>query len=130
VLVGIVVVIVVVAGILAYYQYGAAPQVKTETVSIDIKEVMENGVERHVFDPATITVHKGSHVVLIVTNVDELPHGIEIPQLGLDTGSLKENQSAKLEFDAQSTGTFTMECSVPGCAPDHAEMLGQLIVVA
>ena len=130
VLASIAVIIVVVAGILAYYQFGATPQVKTETISIDIKAIMENGVEKHVFDPATITVHKGSHVVLIVTNVDELPHGIEITQLGLDTGSLRENQSAKLEFDAQSTGTFTMECSVPGCAPDHAEMLGQLVVVA
>lgn len=129
-LVGIVVIIVIVAGIFAYYQFGTAPQVKTETVRIDIKEVMVNGVERHVFDPATTTVHKGSHVVLIITNVDKLPHGIEIPQLGLDTGSLRENQQAKLEFDAQNTGTFTLECSVPGCAPDHAEMLGQLVVVA
>ena len=129
-LVGIVVIVVVVAGIFAYYQFGAPAQVKTETVRIDITMKLENGVERHFFDPATITVHKGSHVVLIVTNVDELPHGIEITQLGLDTGSLRENQSAKLEFDAQSTGTFTMECSVPGCAPDHAEMLGQLVVVA
>jgi len=128
ILVGVLLVVVV-AGVFAYYQFGTVAQVKTETVRIDIKAVMQNGVERHVFDPATITVHKGDHVVLIVTNTDELPHGIVIPQLNLDTGHLTRDQSAKIEFDATATGTFTMRCSVPGCAPDHAQMLGQLVVV-
>ena len=128
ILVGVLLVVVVVAGVFAYYQFGATAQVKTETVSIDIKAVMENGVERHIFDPATITVHKGDHVVLIVTNTDELPHGIAIPQLNLGTGRLRGDQSAKLEFDANTTGTFNIVCSVPGCAPDHAQMIGQLIV--
>jgi len=124
----VVLVLIVVAGLFAYYQYAAAPQVRTETVTIDIKSVTENGVDHHVFDPATVTVHKGDRVVLVVTNTDELPHGIAIPQLNLDTGLLRNGQTAKLEFDATATGTFTYECSVPGCAPDHAQMLGQLVV--
>lgn len=125
-------VLIVVAGLVAYYQSfqpAAAPQAKTETVTIDIKAVTENGVDHHVFDPATVTVHKGDHIVLMVTNTDELPHGIVIPDLDLNTGALNNGQTAKLEFDATSTGTFTMRCSVPGCAPDHAQMLGQLVVV-
>jgi len=127
-LVGVVLVLVVIAGVFGYYQLSAAPGAKTETISIDIRAVMQNGVERHVFDPATVTVRKGDHIILIVTNVDELPHGIVIPQLNLDTGPLRENQQAKLEFDANSAGTYSILCSVPRCAPDHAQMLGQVIV--
>ena len=125
-------VLIVAAGLIAYYQpyqSAAAPQVKTETVTVDIKSVTENGVDHHIFDPGTVTVHKGDHIVLTVTNTDELAHGIAIPDLNLDTGSLRDGQTAKLEFDATTTGTFTMRCSVPGCAPDHAQMLGQLVVV-
>jgi len=128
VLVGVILIVIVAAGILAYYQFASTPQVKTETIKIDIKAVMQNGVERHIFDPATVTVHKGDHIVLIITNTDELLHGIVIPKLSLDTGALKENQQAKLEFDATAIGTYTMLCSVPGCAPDHAQMIGQIVV--
>lgn len=127
ILFGLIMIVIVLAGVFAYYQL-TTPQSKTETARVDIKSVEQNGVERHVFDPATITVHKGDHIVLVVTNVDELPHGIVIPQLNLDTGALREDQSAKLEFDATTTGTFTMLCSVPGCAPDHARMIGQIVV--
>jgi len=127
-----VLVLIVVAGIIAYYQSypsAAAPQVKTETVTVDIKSVTKDGVDHHIFDPGTVTVHKGDHIVLMVTNTDELPHGIAIPDLNLDTGALRDSQTARLEFDAIAAGTFTMRCSVPGCAPDHAQMLGQLVVV-
>jgi plastocyanin len=132
ILVGVVLVLIVVAGVFAYYQSAAAPQVKTETVRIDIKAVTLNGVERHIFDPATITVHKGDHIVLIVANTDDLPHGILIHynQLDLSTGTLKGGESAKLEFDANTTGAFNFLCAVPSCAPDHDQMVGQLIVAA
>ena len=128
ILVGIVLVLVVVAGVFGYYQLNAAPQMKTETINVEIKSVMQNGEERHIFDPATVFVHKGDHIILIVTNTDELPHGIVIPQLNLNTGRLTKDQQAKLEFDANTAGTYSMLCSVPRCAPDHAQMLGQLIV--
>lgn len=128
ILVGVILILIVIAGVFGYYQFGTAPKATTETIRVEIKAVMQDGVERHVFDPATVTVHKGEHIILIVTNTDELPHGIVIPQLNLDTGPLREDQQAKLEFDANTTGTYSILCSVPGCAPDHARMLGQLIV--
>ncbi len=128
ILAGIVLVVVVVAGVLAYYAIASTPQVNTETARIAIKEVDQNGAERHIFDPGTITVHKGDHIILIVTNTDEHVHGIVIPQLNLNTGSLKEGQEVRLEFAADMVGTFTFYCSVPGCAPDHAQMIGQLVV--
>jgi heme/copper-type cytochrome/quinol oxidase subunit 2 len=136
ILIGAILVAIVVAGVFAYYQFGTSqfatpPQKQTVTVKIDIKAIHEDSGHRHVFDPATVTVQKGDHVVLIVTNTDEdAPHGIVIPELDLNTGSLATNQQATLEFDADTAGTFTMYCSVPGCAPDHAQMIGQLVVVA
>jgi heme/copper-type cytochrome/quinol oxidase subunit 2 len=130
ILVGVIILVLIVAGVYAYYyQPGAQTQGKTETLSVDIKTVTQNGVEHHVFDPATITVHKGDHIVLTVTNKDDShTHGIIIPDLDLNTGALGPGQTAKLEFNADTAGTFTMRCSVPGCADDHAQMIGQLIV--
>ena len=129
ILIGVVLILVIVAGVFGYYQFATASQANTETVKVDIKAVTENGVEHHLFDPATVTVHKGNHVVLVVTNTDEVEHGIVIPQLNLNTGALEGGEKVKLEFDATSTGTFTMLCSVPDCAADHAQMVGQLVVV-
>ena len=132
ILVGIVLIVVVVGGVFAYYQFAATPQKQVETVEIDIKAVTEGGVVRHIFDPSTITVHRGNHIVLIVTNnaEDGTTHGIVIAELNLNTGSQRSGQQAKLEFDANTAGTFSILCSVPGCAPDHAQMIGQLIVAA
>jgi len=131
ILFGVILLVVVLAGVFAFYQFGTTAQRKTETVKIDIKMLMQNGGERHVFDPATITVHKGDHIVLIVTNTDDDSiHGVIIPELNLNTGPLTGDQSARIEFDANATGTYTILCPVPGCAPDHAQMIGQLVVVA
>lgn len=138
IIVGIILAMVAVAGIVGYYQLSTAPQVNnqpsiapqasTETITVEIRTVMQNGVERHVFDPATVTVHKGDHIILIVTNTDEHTHGLAIPQLNLDTGPLREDQQVKLGFDATTPGTYTIVCSVPGCAPDHSQMIAQLVV--
>jgi heme/copper-type cytochrome/quinol oxidase subunit 2 len=129
ILVGLIILALIVAGVYAYSQSPPHPQAQTETLNIDIKTVAQNGVDHHIFDPGTITVHRGDHVVLTVTNKDtDHTHGITIPDLALNTGPLAPGQSAKLEFNADTMGTFTMRCSVPGCADDHAQMIGQLIV--
>jgi heme/copper-type cytochrome/quinol oxidase subunit 2 len=129
ILIGLIVLVVIVAGVYAYYQSAPQPQAQTETLTIDIKTVTQNGAEHHIFDPGTITVHRGDHIVLTVTNTDpQDTHGITIPDLALNTGALAPGQSAKLEFNADTAGTFTMRCSVPGCADDHAQMIGQLVV--
>jgi len=129
ILIGGILVAIVVAGFFAYYQFSAAPQSRLVTVKIEIRMQMLNGEERHVFDPTTITVRKGDHVVLIVTNSDDdATHGVIIPELNLNTGPLSGGESATLEFDATTTGAFTILCSVPGCAPDHSLMIAQLLV--
>ena len=129
ILIGLIVLVLIVAGVYGYYLSTPHPQAQTETLNIDIKTVTENGVVHHVFDPGTITVHRGDYIVMTVTNTDPQDvHGITIPDLILNTGPLAPGQSTKLEFNADTAGTFTMLCSVPGCADDHAQMTGQLIV--
>ena len=129
ILIGLIVLVVIAAGVYAYYQSAPQPQAQTETLNIDIKTATQNGTQHHIFDPGTITVHRGDHIVLTVTNTDpQDTHGITIPDLDLNTGALAPGQSAKLEFNADTAGTFTMRCSVPGCADDHAQMIGQLVV--
>ena len=128
-LIGVLLVVVVVAGFFAYYQFGATPEKKTVALKIEIKMIMQNEEERHVFDPVTISAKRGDHVILMVTNLDEdAIHGIAIPELNLNTGPLGGNQQTKIEFDADTIGTFTILCPVPGCAPDHAQMIAQLVV--
>jgi len=129
ILIGLIILVLIVAGVYAYYQSTPQPQGQTETLNIEIKAVTQNGTVHHIFDPGKITVHRGDHVVLTVTNTDpQDTHGITIPDLVLDTGALAPGQGAKLEFNADTTGTFTMRCSVPGCADDHTQMIGQLVV--
>jgi heme/copper-type cytochrome/quinol oxidase subunit 2 len=131
ILIGLIILVLIVAGVYAYHESTPQPQAQTETLTIDIKAVTQNGVEHHIFDPGTITVHRGDHIVLTVTNTDpQDTHGITIPDLALNTGALAPGQSAKLEFNADTAGTFAMRCSVPGCADDHAQMIGQLVVTA
>jgi heme/copper-type cytochrome/quinol oxidase subunit 2 len=129
ILIGLIILVLIVAGLYGYYQSTPHAQAQTETLSIDIKAVTENWVVHHVFDPRTITVQRGDYIILTVTNTDpQDTHGITIPDLMLNTGALAPGQSAKLEFNADSAGTFTMLCSVPSCADDHAQMVGQLVV--
>ena len=129
ILIGSIILVLIVAGVYGYYQSTPHPQAQTETLNIDIKTITENGVAHHVFDPGTITVHRGDYIVMTVTNMDPQDvHGITIPDLILNTGPLAPGQSTKLEFNADTAGTFTMLCSVPGCADDHSQMIGQLIV--
>lgn len=129
ILIGLIILVLIVTGVYGYYQSTPHLQAQTESLNIDIKTVTENEVAHHIFDPGTITVHRGDYIVMTVTNMDPQDvHGITIPDLILNTGPLAPGQSAKLEFNADTAGTFTMLCSVPGCADDHAQMIGQLIV--
>jgi heme/copper-type cytochrome/quinol oxidase subunit 2 len=129
IMIGLIIFVLIVAGAYGYYQSTPHSQAQTETLNINIKTVTENGVAHHVFDPGTITVQRGDYIVMTVTNTDPQDvHGITIPDLILNIGPLAPGQSTKLEFNADTAGTFTMLCSVPSCADDHAQMIGQLIV--
>lgn len=68
---------------------------------------------------SNITVKKGSHVKIIVNNLD-VPHGLAIPALnvsGMDS----------LEFDATTPGIYQFKCPTM-CGSGHRSMTGTLII--
>lgn len=75
--------------------------------------------------PATITVNRGDHVVLHITNLD-VAHGIAIPEFNVSK-QIAAGESVTVEFDATKAGNFTFHCNVY-CGPEHKQMKGTLIV--
>lgn len=82
-------------------------------------------VKQFAFVPSSITVNKGDHVKLVITNVD-VDHGIGIPAFNVDQ-DLPPGQTTTVEFDADTAGTFPFFCSV-FCGSGHRDMRGQIVV--
>jgi len=77
------------------------------------------------WDPATIRVRRGDHVVLKLTSLDVL-HGIYIDAYGINK-IIFPGEVTTVEFDAERVGKFKFRCSYT-CGNLHPFMLGQLIV--
>ena len=92
--------------------------------------------EFHRWEPGTLVVHKGDHVVLTVQNPRKNIHSFFLPGYNLDSGPLTARTGeATLEFTADQAGVFQWICNIPPdlaegeCDPDHATMVGYLIVL-
>ena len=77
------------------------------------------------FDPDTITVKKGDHVVLHIKSLD-VTHGFALPDFGVNV-PLTPGTEQTVEFDATKAGEFTFFCSIV-CGSGHADMKGKLFV--
>ncbi|MGE5674145.1 MAG: cupredoxin domain-containing protein [Mycobacterium leprae] len=67
------------------------------------------------FNPATITVDKGSTVQLTLVNKDTAQaHDFTVPDFNVMSPNVGPGQSATIKFTANKAGTFTFFCSVPG----------------
>lgn len=73
-------------------------------------------IENFVFNPATITVQKGTTVTW--TQMDSAPH--TITGNGFDSGTLNKGQTFSWTFN--EAGTFSYKCSF------HPAMSGEVIV--
>lgn len=65
------------------------------------------------FVPNKITVNKGDHVTLYVTNAGGI-HDLVIDELGVKTPIIKTANTATFTFTASKTGSFIYYCDVPG----------------
>lgn len=74
------------------------------------------GIRNFAFDPATLTVKKGTTVTW--TNQDSVPH--QIKSGSFNSAALGNGQSFSFTFD--ETGTFDYSCAI------HPSMLGRIIV--
>lgn len=94
-----------------------APQPSTKTFSITARQWE--------FEPNTVTVNKGDKVVLNVTSED-VSHGFFLDDFGVNE-TLKPGVTTKVEFTADTAGTFSFACSV-FCGSGHGGMSGTLTV--
>ncbi|MBV9349612.1 MAG: cupredoxin domain-containing protein [Patescibacteria group bacterium] len=63
------------------------------------------------FSPKTLTVKKGDHVKITITNTGGV-HDFAIDEFNVHTSRLNTGDTATVEFDATKTGTFQYYCSV------------------
>lgn len=82
------------------------------------------------------TVALGDHVNMIVTNEDNLTHGLAVPQFNVDTGPLSPDKSVTLSFVATPVGNYTMtepkaDCGGGNCDSNStmADYTGWFLVV-
>jgi len=78
------------------------------------------------FDPKTIELNRGDHVILKIYNEDEYDHGIAIEALALNK-RLPAKTETVIEFDAEKEGRMPFYCSIP-CGEGHFYMTGVFIV--
>lgn len=107
-----------------------APKPKMERVtrSGDTVEVYMTAVRSH-FNPEHITVRQGDTVVWRITNIEravDAVHGFSIPVYNINL-SLEPGETARIEFVADTPGTFPFYCS-EFCSALHLEMMGYLMV--
>ena len=80
---------------------------------------------RFSFDPDTITVNKGDHVVLHITSTDTT-HGFSLATYDI-IETLPPGETKTIKFTVDKAGEFNFFCSV-FCGSGHADMRGKLIV--
>jgi len=99
--------------------------------------------EFHRWEPDTLVVKKGDTVELTVVNPRRHAHSLVLSAYNVDTGLIpgrdQEPDIAKrtitLKFVADKAGVFKYICGIPfdhskdQCDPDHARMVGYLIVL-
>lgn len=81
--------------------------------------------EKWAWTPDTITVKRGTHVVLELTSGDA-SRAFELKDYNVKV-SVPEGETARAEFDADRVGTFSWRCSRP-CGDGCAKLKGKLVV--
>lgn len=94
----------------------------------DTTEVYMTAIRSH-FNPEHVTVKQGDKVVWRITNLEraiDAIHGFAIPVYNINV-SLEPGETVKIEFIADTPGTFPFYCS-EFCSALHLEMMGYLMV--
>jgi len=96
-----------------------------DVVAGEVKEFAV-AASQFTFDPETIRVKEGDTVRLVVTSTD-VPHGLSIPEFGVNSGAIGAGETKTVEFVANKKGTYAFFCSV-FCGSGHKSMKGTLVV--
>lgn len=84
----------------------------------------------HHWMPGVIAVNAGDTVILQVTNGDsDAQHGFALGAANIFIPSIPLGRTETVRFRAPRPGVYSFGCALAGCARDHAEQSGQLIVL-
>lgn len=77
----------------------------------------------------TISLIKGEVVILEITNTGQMPHGIWIPELGINE-DVRAGKMIQVKLTPHKVGEFTVRCSVPACgtAEQHVGMVTTMVI--
>lgn len=134
----VLVVVLVFAGGYVVLQSYVPPVSATAPVT---PEVRQFGVFLHTFEgpeetvrhwmPATIIVNAGDSVILRVTNSDEEEsHGFSLGAINVSVPSIAPGKTVTVRFRATRPGIYHYGCTLVGCARDHEDQTGQLVVLS
>lgn len=105
-----------------------APETRQFDLLLHVFEAGEAELRRWI--PPVIVANEGDTVILRVINGDpDNAHGFGLAAFNLSVPSIPPGESVTLRFKAARAGVFHFGCMLAGCAPDHATMIGQLVVL-
>jgi len=125
-IIGIVILVAVVGGGIAYSQMGAgskmdeqAPQDTMQKESADDEgammdeemQVVEIEAGSFYYKPNVMTVKKGQKVKIVMNSVSMM-HNFVIDELGVEMPITKDGETGTVEFTADQVGSFEYYCSV------------------
>lgn len=81
--------------------------------------------------PSAIVVNAGDTLILRITNADsESAHGFSLGALNVSVPAIAPGESMTIRLRATKPGIYQYGCTLAGCAQDHAEQTGQLVVLS
>ncbi|MDC1205290.1 cupredoxin domain-containing protein [Candidatus Pacebacteria bacterium] len=116
VIIGIVLVIIVVAGVL-YKQFIGSGDAPIETGVVKEFTIVSKKLEWR-FEPESIEVTQGDRIKVHVINEDNFDHGFAIDAFGISQ-RLPASGSINVEFVATKSGEFPFYCSVSCSSSDN-----------
>lgn len=98
-------------------------------ITTEYKSKTEDGkmIEAYRWDPGTIVVEKGDHVVLHFYGVQGLFHPFEIKGFNVK-GDVKKGRVTTVSFTADKEGTYEIVCTAHMDMDHEGPMIGYLIV--
>lgn len=106
----------------------AAPTVRQFAIAMAM--LGEGEQEQHKWLPGTIIVNQGDTVILRVANADtDASHGFAIAGYDVFEKTIRSGEMKTFQFQATAPGIFLFSCALPGCAADHGEQTGQMVVL-
>jgi heme/copper-type cytochrome/quinol oxidase subunit 2 len=91
-------------------------------------EYKSGELESYRWDPGTVVVHEGDHVVLRIYGVNGKSHPFEIRGLGIK-GKVVQGKETVVEFHANKPGIYELVCLTHPTIEQDGPMVGYIVVL-